>query len=300
MFTNNKVLEEFIQNTSDILLNGIIVIKDGIKIAQHQYEPEIRYNQYSLSKSFTSLAVGIAIDEGLLKITDNVVDFFSDKVPEDPSPNLLKLNIKHLLTMSVGQKEPILMGTMRPFIKEDDWVTYALSQEFVYEPGTKFLYSNIGPYLAGMIVQQLAKCNLVDYLMLRVFEPLEIKRPTWECDRFGNTFGAGGLFLSVSEIAKFGQLYLQNGVWQNKQIVSQKWVQESQKKQIITGEKNIDNTEYGYLFWRTEDRAFRADGKFGQYSIVIPDKNAVIAINAYNRSDKSILDAVWDYLYPYI
>lgn len=296
----NDILEPFIKSVEDITMCGIMVIKNGEEIAKYHWEPEMRMNQYSASKSFTSAAVGIAIDEGLLKLEDKVIDFFPESVPKNVSSELKSLTVKHLLTMSVGHGEAFLMGTQRPLMKEKDWVKFSLSRSFEYKPGTKFLYSNVGPYLAGMIVQRRAGCDLVEYLMPRLFEPLDILRPTWECDPMGNTFGAGGLFLTINGLSKFSQLYLQHGEWNGKQLIPKEWVEATAKPQIDTGRDNKHSNAYSYLFWHGLNHSYRADGKYGQYGIVLPEKNAVIAINAYNRTNEDILDLVWKYLYPRI
>jgi CubicO group peptidase (beta-lactamase class C family) len=200
--------------------------------------------------------------------------------------------------MSFGHDKAYLMGNTRPFLLEQNWVKYVLHQPFAYRPGEKFVYNNAGPYLAGILVQKLAGCDLVEYLMPRLFEPLSIMRPTWETDPQGLTFGAGGLFLCVSDMAKFGQLYLQEGEWNGKQLISREWVKEASKKQVENfGTKDFGNG-YGYLFWRGQHDSYRADGKYGQYSIVLKDKNAVIVVNAECREEHKILDCIWDTIFP--
>ncbi len=195
--------------------------------------------------------------------------------------------------MGVGQREPLLMGQTRPFMKEKDWVRFALEEPVVYKPGDRFLYSNTGPYLAGVLVQRRAGCSLVDYLYPRLFEVLGIQRPTWETDPMGLTFGAGGLFLCVSELAKLGQLYLQEGRWGNRQILPAEWVKEAANKQMDNGKEG-----YGYLFWLGKHGSYRADGKYGQYSIVIREKNAVVTINAQCENQDDLLSFVYETIFP--
>ncbi|MGM0508564.1 MAG: serine hydrolase domain-containing protein [Fusobacteriota bacterium] len=295
---DNKILESFIEKTKDIQLNGIVILKDGEKVAQHQWRPEARQNQYSISKSFTSTAVGLAVEEGILNLEELVVDCFPDEIPENPSENLLKLKVRDLLTMGLGQDRPHMMGSERASLGNKNWVKYCLNRPFSKKPGSKFRYSNAGPYLAGVIIQKRVGMNLVDYLMPRLFTPLGIYLPTWELDPQGKTFGSSGLYLTVSEIAKFGQLYLQEGIWEGKQLIPKSWVKEATKEQIKTGRKDPDKAGYGYLFWRGKHNSYRADGKYGQYSIVIPDKNAVVAINSYNIKDKPVRKHIWSEIYP--
>ncbi|MFQ7513331.1 MAG: serine hydrolase domain-containing protein, partial [Lachnospiraceae bacterium] len=197
----------------------------GVKVTQHNElkaewlsEGECRRNIYSATKSFTSCAMGFAVQEGLISLDEKLTDAFADDIPENPDENLKKATVRDLLTMCLGQESGHLMGEQRPLYKEDDWVKMVLSIPFVYEPGTHFVYNNVGPYLAGILVQRRSGTDLVSYLMPRLFKHLEIKRPTWEIDPLGNTFGAGGLFLTLSELHKFGLFYLNKGKWNGKQL----------------------------------------------------------------------------------
>ena len=185
------------------------------------------------------------------------------------------------------------MGDFRPYYPERNWVKLSLAQPFTDPPGTRFVYNNVGPYLAGVLVQRRAGCDLVHYLMPRLFEPMDIQLPTWENDPQGLTFGAGGLFLTLDELHKFGLLYLQNGRWNGKQLVPEAWVAESTKKQADNGSYG-----YGYLFWGGPQGSFRADGKYGQFSILLRDKNAVVSIVAESRESEKLLAAVFDHIYP--
>ncbi|MFW2499814.1 serine hydrolase domain-containing protein [Clostridium diolis] len=294
---NTKLLRPFIESAENLRITNIIIYQNGERIAEHHWDEEIRRNQYSASKSFTATAVGIAISEGMFSLEDKVLKYFEQDAPKNPSENLKNLTVRDLLTMSIGHDKGYLMGGERPFLSELNWVKYVLNQKIVYVPGETFVYNNAGPYLAGVLIQKLAKCDLVEYLMPRLFEPLGIIRPTWETDPQGLTFGAGGLTLTVSDMAKFGQLYLQEGTWNGKQLISKQWVYEATKKQMDTHWKKDVGEGYGYLFWRGRHDSFRADGKYGQYSIVLKDKNAVIAVNAECREQQKILDCIWDKVY---
>ena len=263
----------------------ILLSKDG--------EEDIRRNIYSASKSFTSLAVGIAEREGLLSLDEKLCDAFPKELPEKVGEYLEQATVKDLLTMGLGQDAPYLMGGQRVAMEEPDWVRYCLARPFVHRPGEVFLYSNAGPYLAGVLVQRRAGCDLVSYLTPRLFDHLGITRPTWEVDPQGYTFGAGGLFFTLSELHTFGQFYLQNGLWNGRQLLSPAWVKESTTKQVENGQQG-----YGYLFWGGPQGTFRADGKYGQLSILCRDKDAVITVVAECRDVPSLMDAIFDELYP--
>ena len=214
-------LSKFTENVADLNVLGIKVTQNDALIAQWQSEYECRRNVYSAAKSFTSCAVGFAIQEGLLSLDEKLTDAFSKDLPEHVNENLKKATVRDLLTMCLGQEHSSLMGDQRPLYEEDDWVKLSLAIPFIYEPGTHFVYNNVGPYLAGVLVQRRAGCDLVSYLTPRLFSHLGIKRPTWEIDPLGNTFGAGGLFLTLTELHKFGLFYLHKGKWNGKQLLNE-------------------------------------------------------------------------------
>ena len=237
--------------------------------------------------------MGFSIQEGLLSLEERLVDAFPQDLPETVGENLEKATVRDLLTMCLGQDHGELMGAQRPLYQEKDWVKLSLSLPFAYQPGSRFVYNNVGPYLAGVLVQRRAGCDLVSYLTPRLFDHLGITRPTWEVDPQGYTFGAGGLFFPLSELHTFGQFYLQNGMWNGRQLLSPAWVKESTTKQVENGQQG-----YGYLFWGGPQGTFRADGKYGQLSILCRDKDAVITVVAECRDVPSLMDAIFDELYP--
>ena len=286
-------MQEFMEAAGAARALGVLVSQNGKEMARYLWDDACRRNIYSASKSFTSAAVGIAQREDLLSLDEKLVDAFARDLPEEVSPQLEKAKVRDLLTMCLGQKAPYLMGKDRPFYAETDWVRGSLAQPFSDNPGEKFLYSNTGPYLAGMLVQRRAGCDLVHYLMPRLFEPLGIRLPTWENDPLGFTFGAGGLFLNIDELHLFGQLYLQKGFWKGRQVLPETWVAESTGRQVENGKDG-----YGYLFWRGKCGSYRADGKYGQYTIVFPDRQAVVTVTAESRTEPAILEAVYRYLVP--
>ncbi len=286
-------LTGFIRRAEGLGLISVMVSRHGQEIARHNWDDDCRRNIYSASKSFTSAAVGIAQREGLVSLDERLVDAFYRDLPEKVCDNLSRATVRDLLTMQLGQRTPWLMGGERPYICGDDWVRMALSRPFEDEPGTRFVYSNVGPYLAGILVQRRAGCDLVSYLTPRLFGPMGIRRPTWEIDAQGYTFGAGGLFLNLPELHKLGLLYLNDGAWNGKQLVPREWVWESTAKQADNGSYG-----YGYLFWRGERNSFRADGKYCQWSIVLRDRDAVISTMAECRDGERLNRAVFDEIYP--
>ena len=288
--------EQFLKKAEELRMLSVIVSRDGEVIAEHHFDGQYRRNIYSASKSFTSAAVGIAIREGLLDLQEKLVDAFPEDLPEEVSENLEKATVRDLLTMCLGQPQGFLMGDQRPLMKETDWVKYSLALPFTDAPNTKFVYNNVGPYLAGILVQRRAGCDLVSYLMPRLFQPLGIRRPMWEEDPDRLSFGAGGLFLSGFELHRFGLLYLNNGRWNGKQLIPEDWVKESTKKQV----ENDTPYGYGYLFWGSPYEIFRADGKDGQLSYIMREKNAVVTMVSECRRTGELQQLVFEELYPLI
>lgn len=279
-------LTKFIEKAAKLNVLGIKITQNDELAAQWESDYECRRNVYSAAKSFTSCAVGFALQEGLLSLDEKLTDAFPKDLPEHISENLAKATVRDLLTMCLGQEKPSLMGDQRPLYEEDDWVKMSLAIPFTCEPGTHFVYNNVGPYLAGILVQRRAGCDLVSYLTPRLFSHMGIKRPTWETDPLGNTFGAGGLFLTLTELHKFGLFYLNKGKWNGRQLLNEEWITESTSQQV--------DAPYGYLFWRGEYNSFRADGKYSQLSIILPDKNAVVSVVAECRRSEELMRCIYD------
>lgn len=294
---NQNKFDFFCLALSEYPVDHVIVLQHGEEIARRDFCPEIRQNQYSLTKSITGTAAAFALIEGLFTMDSRICELLPEYLPAVISPELNALTIRHLLTMTVGQEKPQLMGDSRKLLKETDWTSYVLAQPFSDMPGRSFQYSNTGPYLLGRIIEEKTDGSLIDYLMPRLFDPLNIARPDWKLDPEGHMFGAGGIVLSSSEVARFGQLYLQNGIWKGKQLLPEGWVQKVERTGIPTGR---GDGEYSLLFWKSRYDTYSAVGKFGQYCTICREKDAVIVINALAKDDPNLLEYVWTYLYPYL
>ncbi len=256
--------------------------------------PSSPHSLYSLSKSFTSTAVGLAIAEGKLSLDDEVLKFFPEDAPKEPSKNLKSMRVSDLLRMSTGhQVEP-------PRTPDRPWTKTFLAQAVPHKPGTHFLYNTSATYMLSAIVQKATGMTLLDYLKPRLFDPLGIEHPTWETSPQGISAGGFGLNIRTEDIARFGQLYLQKGKWHGKTLVPESWVDAATARQTSNGSnpKSDWDQGYGYQFWRARHDAYRGDGAFGQYCIVMPDQDAVIAITSGVKDMQAVLDLVWDKLLP--
>ena len=258
------------------------------------YNPDSPHTLWSLSKSFTSTAVGMAIAEGKLSLDDEIIKFFPDDIPPEPSKNLKSMRVSDLLRMSTGQQtEPA-----RP--TDQSWAKAFLKHPVPFKPGTHFLYNSTGTYMLSAIVQKATGMTVLEYLRPRLFEPLGIEHPAWETSPQGISTGGWGLSIRTEDIARFGQLYLQKGKWQQKQLLPEAWVDAATARQTSNGSnpKSDWDQGYGYQFWRCRNGAFRGDGAFGQYCIVLPEQDAVIAITSGVKDMQRTLDLVWDKLLP--
>ena len=295
-----------------VLFESLMILKHGKVLYEGWYgdaAPDKPHAMHSVSKSFTATAVGMAMDEGLLKVTDKLVDFFPDNLPEEVSDNLKAVTVHDLLTMNCGHE------TEARFRDSDqEWVNSFLAHPFVHEPGTWYCYNSLGTYMLSAIVQKLTGEKVLDYLTPRLFEPLHIEIPQWDESPQGINAGGWGLQLKTEDMAKFGQLFLQKGVWNGKRLVSEAWVNEASKYQVpsvpagtrpdqaaergLTPENCTFMLGYGYQMWRCPDNAYRADGARGQYIIIVPDSDAVIACTANSANLQAEQNLIYEHLFP--
>jgi len=286
--------------------HSIMVLRHGKVIAEgwwNPYRSDLKHSLYSTSKSFTSTAVGFAVTEGRLKVTDKVIKFFPESLPDTVSPYLAQLTVRDLLTMSVGM-EPDPTGVI-PF-KSVNWVKAFLATPIVHQPGTKFLYNTMATFMLSAIVQKVTGEKELDYLKPRLFEPLGIHGEDWEANEQGINTGGWGLRLKTEDMAKLGELYLHKGMWNGTQLLPAAWVNEAttfkidQAPGVAQSKKDSSDWMQGYCyqFWRCRHNAFRADGAFGQYIIVMPDQDAVIAITCETPDMQGEINLVWKYLLP--
>lgn len=280
--------------------HGVVLVRHGTVVAEAYWQPyrsDLPHMLYSLSKSFTSTAVGLAVADGLLTVDDAVISFFPDNAPTDAPPNLMAMRVRHLLTMSTGHHVDVTGPTLgapgSPY-------TAFFAQPVQHEPGTHFAYNSAASFMLAAIVQQRTGKTVLDYLRPRLLEPLGVTDAYWEAHHNGVNYGGWGLYLRTSEIARFGQLLLQNGMWDGRQLVPAQWVAEATRAHVPngTGPESDWNQGYGYQFWRCRNNAYRGDGAFGQFCLVMPEQDAVVAVNAGVANLQGVLDAVWTHLMP--
>lgn len=286
-------------------LHSFMVLRHGKVIAEGWWDPyksSLKHTMYSASKTFTSTAVGFAVTENKLKVTDKVISFFPHDLPDSISANLAALTVKDVLTMSDGMDpDPT------PVIgKSKNWVKAFLATPILNKPGSVFLYNSLGTFMLSAIVQKVTGQKVIDYLKPRLFDPLGISGMDWEENLNSVNTGGWGLRVKTEDMAKLGQLYLQKGMWNGNQVIPASWIEEASTLKIIQHpampqvKKDSSDWEqgYGYQIWRSRHHSYRADGAFGQYILVLPDLDAVVAIQEETPNMQDELNLVWDYLLP--
>lgn len=278
-------------------MHGMMIMRHGHVIAEGWWAPyDSSHNHvlYSLSKSFTSTAVGLAAHEGKLSVDDRIIDAFPEDLPPNISKNLSEMRMKDLLTMTTGHQE--IPSSLPDVVSAKSF----LAEPVPHLPGTYFRYNTAATFMQSAWVQKATGETVLDYLKPRLFEPLGITNPVWDENFQGISLGGYGLRLKTEDIAKFGQLYLQNGRWAGKQLVPESWIEQATSKQTSNGSNpNSDwNQGYGFQFWRCRHQAYRGDGAFGQYCIVLPQEDLVIAINSGVGDMQAVLNVVWESLLP--
>jgi CubicO group peptidase (beta-lactamase class C family) len=284
-------------------MNSVMIVRHGSVVAEGwwaPYEARTPHILYSLSKSFTSTAVGLAVAEGKLSVDDQVLKFFPDEAPAEPSVNLRAMRVRDLLRMSAGnQTEASLFGQVDSSMRSASWVKRFLAHPVPFKPGTHFLYNSPATYMLSAIVTKVTGQPVLEYLRPRLFVPLGIENPTWVSSPEGINAGAYGLSVRTEDIARLGQLYLQKGVWNGKQLLPAAWVADATARQTSNGSAPTSDWDqgYGYQFWQSR-HGFRGDGAFGQYMLILPQYDAVVAITSGVRDMQGVMNLVWDKLLP--
>ena len=289
---DGKKIEAFLAELPDTLVTSCLIVKDGA-IASEYYKAgfgkESVFSMQSVSKSVTSAIVGIAIEQGYFKLDDAISRFFPEAkgaaVFRGESAALFnKITVRHLLTNTSGlvSTDSAIWGAWRA---SGDWIKFLFDRPMQHEPGKVFEYSTGNTHLLSAIVQRTTKKTLDQYGREFLFKPLDLQSARFESDPQGISDGGNGAHLTARDMARFGLLYLQGGVWQGKQIVPAKWVSESIKIQVP------NQARYGYQWWvrwfgKSEARGFFAHGWGEQVIAVIPSENLVVTFSSVEPDNR--------------
>ncbi|OIH97885.1 serine hydrolase [Curtobacterium sp. MCBA15_001] len=299
--TGVSSLVRALETTTDVEPHGFVLLRHGQVAAEGWWAPysaERPHLLYSLSKSFTAAAVGIAAREGLLDLDSTVISHFPELDAEVTDPRSRSMTLRNILAMASGHHEETLERARA--IDPDDIVRGFLLLPPDQDPGTVFAYNQPCTYTLAEVVRRVSGTTLVEYLRPRLFDPLGIEQVSWKRDGRGE-LGFSGCYATTESVAKLGQLYLQRGVWDGERILDEDWVAAATRTQVENpDEENPDWRQgYGYQFWMAR-HGFRGDGAYGQFCVVLPEHDVVLAITGQSLDMQAVLDAVWAHLLPAI
>ncbi len=292
----------FLQAAQDSGLewHSFMLLRRGKVVAEGWWKPfeaEYRHTLYSLSKSFTSSAIGFLIAERKITVGDLVLKFFPDDLPNTVSDNLRAMTIRHLLTMNTGHETDTMPALRKG--EPQTWVKSFLNHPVVHAPGSHFLYNTGATYILGAIIHQVTGQTLEEYLKPRLFQPLGITGYDWEKSPEGLNTGGYGLRITTEDIARFGQLYLQKGMWNGKRLLPESWILEATSKQTASNPGDSDWSQgYGYQFWRCKPGFYRGDGAYGQFCMVMPEQDAVLVLTSESRDLQKSMNVAYETLLP--
>jgi CubicO group peptidase (beta-lactamase class C family) len=284
-------------------VHGLMMIRHGKVIVEHwwaPYAPQYQHAMYSATKTFTSVAVGFAVQEGLLNIEDKVISFFPDMLPDTISPQLAELAVKHLLTMSVGHVSTSYAGS------GDSQVRSFLAAPFAHEPGTSFAYDITASHMLSHIITKVSGVSLYEYLKPRLLDPVGIEDVVWEMDNDGYNMGNGGSHMNTSDLAKMGLFLINKGKWNGQQLLDPEWIEAATAPHIYqhperTPEENENAADdgsqgYGYQIWMGRHHSYRAIGGQNQLIMVIPEYDFILVCHSSIRDEAGFNNLIYDML----
>ncbi|MDB6427877.1 serine hydrolase domain-containing protein [Curtobacterium sp. 20TX0008] len=291
-----------LESTPDVEPHSIVLLRHGRVAAEGWWAPYAAdrvHLLYSLSKSFTAAAVGIAVREGLVDLDATVLSCFPELDADVTDERSRRIRVRHLLAMASGHREETLQRAEAT--DPEDLVRGFLLTPPDEEPGTVFAYNQPCTYTLAAIVRRASGESLVDYLRPRLLDPLGIDDLAWKRDDTGAELGFSGAYAPTAAVAALGQLYLQRGVWDGQRILDEDWVDAATSTQVDNPhEENADWRQgYGFQFWMAR-HGFRGDGAYGQFCVVLPEQDVVLALTGQSLDMQAVLDAAWQHLLPAI
>ena len=275
--------------------NSVLVVNQGTIVREKYYNDftyRTEFNTYSVTKSFTSTLIGIAIDQGIIgSVNDPIVSYFPNTTFDNDSPEKQKVTIKHVLTMTSGFDYGV-DPTLAPPV-EGSVALHVLNSPVSHEPGTSWVYDSQAPSILNRIIEIQSNMSLMEFANETLFQSLGIQDPRWGTDDSGLTYGGFGLYLTSREMAKFGQMFLQDGIWEGEQLVSKGWVQESTSEHMPENADFVYSvrppSDYGYLWW-VHDGFYIASGLHGQRIIVNPENDYVLVFTSLDVTQQGAND----------
>jgi CubicO group peptidase (beta-lactamase class C family) len=293
-------LVEALDTDPEVELHSLMVLRHGHVVAEGwwaPHTPERTRLVYSLSKSFTATALGFALEEGLLGLDDPVVDHFAELADDIVDRRSRAVTVRHVASMSSGHDHDMIDEALERDPNEPVRGFLLLPPQA--EPGTLFAYSQPCTYTLASILQRAAGMPLTEYLRPRLFDPLGIGAVGWLTWPPGREQGFSGLFARTEDVAKLGQLYLQRGRWEDAQLLPESYVELATSRHVATPDQdNVDWRQgYGFCFWMAR-HGYRGDGAFGQFCVVLPEHDVVVATTGGTEAMQTVLDLLWENLLP--
>lgn len=291
-------LLDALERAPGVETHSLMLLRHGHVVAEGwwaPYSPDRPHLLYSLSKSFTSTALGLAVAEGLVSLDDTVLSHFPDLDAEVTDPRARRIRVRHVAAMASGHLSDTIDAARA--IDPDDLVRGFLMIPPDREPGSVFAYNQPCTFSVAAIIQKAAGMPLTEYLRPRLLDPLGIGEVGWLTDPRGLELGFSGLHATTDAVAGLGQLYLQRGRWEGEQLLPQAWVDEATRAHVENpDEPNPDWRQgYGFQFWMAR-HGYRGDGAYGQFCVVLPEADVVLAMTGQSEDMQAVLDAVWEHL----
>ncbi|MFF3446130.1 serine hydrolase domain-containing protein [Streptomyces sp. NPDC002667] len=288
----------------DIEPHSLMILRHGHLVASGwwaPYTPDRIQLLYSLSKSFTSTAAGFAVAEGLLDLDRTVISYFPEFEADITDPRSRAMLVRHVAAMASGHLTETWADAMRTDRAEAVRGFLLIPPD--REPGTVFAYNQSATYTLASILQRVTGVSLTDYLRPRLFDPLGIGETAWTRNRAGREIGFSGLHAATDAVARLGQLYLDEGVWEGRRLLPASWTAEATRVHVPNADGTPEGARsdwqqgYGLQFWRGR-HGYRGDGAFGQFCVVLPEHDAVIVTTAATDRMQELLNLMWRHLLP--
>lgn len=294
---NRNVIENVHASLDSYPINAEVIIRNGVMVDEYYkdgYDENSVFTLQSTSKSVTSAILGIAIDKGYIEGVDVPISTYFPQILESGSEYKNQITIWHLLTHTTGL-EASDTANWNEWLASDNWVDYVLNSSAVTRPGTVFNYFTGNTHLLSAIIQEATGQTAYEFGKEYLFDKLDMDSVECTTDSQGISDGGNGFAMNIYDMAKFGQLYLNNGVWEGEQIISSEWIEQSTTLQF---DRSSGSADYGYQWWvRTFGEqnypAYFAQGHFGQYIFVVPDLELVVAFTSHYEGSTSIY---WQYM----
>jgi CubicO group peptidase (beta-lactamase class C family) len=283
-----------------LAIDSVLVLRHGTIVLEQYYRGSTvssTHDLYSVTKSFVSALVGMAIDQGVVQgVEQKALDFFPGRTFANPDPRKAAMTVENILTMSTGLQWNEGDPEYQALYVSGDWVANMFNRPIVVDPGSRFNYCSGCTHLLASIVQQATKTNVKDFAKKYLFQPLGIDNFIWDTNPQGEAIGGWGLKLAPRDMARLGYLYLHQGSWNGQQILSPSWIETSTRSHISTGDGS-----YGYQWWIYPDlNAYAAQGRYGQMIFVQPKSDLVVVFTATIDGLNPELDLIKSYIIPAI